>query len=225
MKKGIVILMLFFCGLGYSQTFNTSSFIKETGTMLYFNPVSVSSGFGVLGFNISLSAGVVNISQSNWELAMPTDNTLTFTEISLRKGITDNLAVGLMVRDYSDINSNVWAFSGNYRILKGGALMPSLVARATYSSLSGNSYMDAHSYSFGLFVSKGFLFLTPYGGISYVNTYVKYRNGLISDFSDSQGQALIMGGLRMSLLPVFNINAQVIKGEATVYRLNASVKF
>ncbi|BBB33080.1 hypothetical protein TTHT_1591 [Thermotomaculum hydrothermale] len=226
MKKLIVLLMLCFSFLSFSQNFNSSKFVKETGTMLYFNPVSVSSGFGVFGFNLSVSAGIVDISQSTWNSAIPSlDNTITFTEVSLRKGLTDDLAVGITLRDYSDINSNSWGISANYRLIHGNALFPSVVARVTYSNLTGNSYMDAYSYSAGLFASKGILFFTPYGGVSYLKSHVKYKGDLLPHFSNSESQVLIMGGVRMSLLPVLNLNAQVVKGEATVYRINASVKF
>ncbi len=66
---------------------------------------------------------------------------------------------------------------------------------------------------------------TPYGGVSYLKSHVKYKGDLLPHFSTSESQVLLMAGVRMSLLPVFNINAQVVKGEATVYRVNASVKF
>ncbi len=150
MKRIFVAFILIFSFSVFSQSFNSSKFVKETGTMLYFNPVSVSSGFGVLGFNVSVSAGAVDISKSLWRSAIPSaDNTIVFTEFSVRKGITDDFAVGFTYRDYSDINSNSWGVSGNYRLVEGSALFPSIVARATYSSLTGNSYMDAHSYSAG----------------------------------------------------------------------------
>ena len=226
MKRIFVAFILIFSLSVFSQTFDSSKFVKETGTMLYFNPVSVSSGFGVLGFNVSVSAGAVDISKSLWRTALSSaDNTIVFTEFSVRKGITDDFAVGFTYRDYSDINSNSWGVSGNYRLVKGSALFPSIVARATYSSLTGNSYMDAHSYSAGLFASKGILMFTPYGGVSYLKSHVKYKGDLLPHFSTSESQVLLMAGVRMSLLPVFNINAQVVKGEATVYRVNASVKF
>ncbi len=226
MKRIFVAFILIFSLSVFSQTFNSSKFVKETGTMLYLNPVSVSSGFGVLGFNVSVSAGVVDISKSLWRNALHSaDNTIVFTEFSVRKGITNDFAVGFTYRDYSDINSNSWGVSGNYRLVKGSALFPSIVARATYSSLTGNSYMDAHSYSAGLFASKGILMFTPYGGVSYLKSHVKYKGDLLQHFSNSEGQMVIMAGVRMSLLPILNLNAQVVKGEATVYRVNASVKF
>lgn len=226
MKRFFVAFILIFSLSVFAQTFDSSKFVKETGTMLYFNPVSVSSGFGVLGFNVSVSAGAIDISESLWRNAIPSaDNTIVFTEFSVRKGITDDFAIGFTYRDYSDINSNSWGISGNYRLVKGSALFPSIVARATYSNLTGNSYMDAHSYSAGLFASKGILIFTPYGGVSYLKSHVKYKGDLLPHFSETESQMLLMAGVRMSLLPVFNINAQVVKGEATVYRVNASVKF
>ncbi len=226
MKRFFVAFILIFSLSVFSQTFNSSKFVKETGTLLYFNPVSVSSGFGVLGFNVSVSAGAVDVSKSLWKNAFSSgDNTIVFTEFSVRKGITDDFAIGFTYRDYSDINSNSWGISGNYRLVKGSALFPSIVARATYSNLTGNSYMDAHSYSAGLFASKGFLMFTPYGGVSYLKSHVKYKGDLLPRFSSSESQVLVTAGVRISLLPVLNLNAQVVKGEATVYRVNASVKF
>ncbi len=226
MKRFFVAFVLVFSLSVFAQTFNSSKFVKETGTLLYFNPVSVSSGFGVLGFNVSVSAGAIDVSKSLWKSALSSgDNTIVFTEFSVRKGITDDFAIGFTYRDYSDINSNSWGISGNYRLVKGSALFPTIIARATYSSLTGNSYMDAHSYSVGLFASKGFLMFTPYGGVSYLKSHVKYKGNLLPRFSETESQMLIMAGVRMSLLPVFNINAQVVKGEATVYKVNASVKF
>ncbi len=226
MKRFFVAFILIFSLSLFSQTFNSSKFVKETGTLLYFNPVSVSSGFGVLGFNVSVSAGAIDVSKSLWKSALSSgDNTIVFTEFAVRKGITDDFAIGFTYRDYSDINSNSWGISGNYRLVKGSALFPTIIARATYSSLTGNSYLDAHSYSAGLFASKGILMFTPYGGVSYLKSHVKYKGNLLPHFSETEGQMLLMAGVRMSLLPVLNINAQVVKGEATVYRLNASFKF
>ena len=121
--------------------------------------------------------------------------------VNARKGLPFGFDVGGFYGFVPGSDAHVYGGNVRYAVLPGSTLLPALALRGSYTGTSNLGDIDYHSYGIDASVSKGFLFLTPYGGLGYVwsNTRAAGQFGLQSENID---RVKAFGGLRASLGPL-----------------------
>ncbi|PJB77470.1 MAG: hypothetical protein CO090_08650 [Acidobacteria bacterium CG_4_9_14_3_um_filter_49_7] len=206
-----------------------SNFTKEMGTALWFSPGAPAESLGVTGFDVSADILLVNISNGsdfwkNMTIGDP-NNFLTTTRIHVQKGLPFGVDVGMMWSKARDSNVSSWGVEAKYSLVKGSTVMPAVVARASYSKLTGVDHLNMNTKSLGLMVSKGFLMFTPYAGVSLVQMHASpsVAGTGLSGVTESVTQ--VSGGLQFSPFPFLVVNGEVSKGEVLQYALKVGIRF
>jgi len=237
MRKGVLTAIFVFCLVSFpsfaqthidlrSSQISTSSFAKEVGSTIWFNPSTVAEGYGIFGLSVSVSISSIDVNNGRWTTfaGLNTGSNIYETAITVRKGITDKLSLGFRLSDYSDINANSWGLEAKYVFLKGSALMPAVSGRVTYTKLTDAGILDASTLSVGIMVSKGFLNFTPYCGAALVRSDidVKAENW---GFSKTETSGQLYAGVRVSFLPMISLTGEISTGEITKYSVRAGIRF
>jgi hypothetical protein len=104
--------------------------------------------------------------------------------------------------------------------------MPAVSARASYSQLDGVSDIDLRTYALDLLISKGFLMLTPYAGVSALRIEGSDESGLATGWKDVEENVVQgLAGLQLCPFPFFIINAEATFGEVPQYGIKAGIRF
>jgi hypothetical protein len=86
----------------------------------------------------------------------------------VHKGLPLGLDVGVMVGAVPGTNVRLYGGELRYAIVPGGAAMPAIGVRGSYTKLAGVDQLDFNTKGLDLSISKGFLMFTPYAGIGKV---------------------------------------------------------
>jgi hypothetical protein len=129
---------------------------------------------------------------------------------------------------YSSVPSTdikLWGVEVKYAILEGGITMPAISIRGAFSKLEGIDEIDVNTYSGDLMISKGFLFLTPYAGITMLRVNASENSDLVTldDVHETIYRGLL--GLQVSPLPLLNITVEASIGEVKQYGLKLGLRF
>ncbi len=235
MKKSLLataLLFIVFSIPSFAQIYlsttsqSTSAFANEVGTLVWFNPGEIAEGYGVFGLSASVSISSAKVDRGNWTDLAQFDpgSTIYITSFTLRKGFTDRLSVGFRFSDYSDLNANSWGFEAKYVFLKGSAITPAVSGRISYSKLTGSDLLDANVMSAGIMISKGFLNITPYGGVSFIRTDMDV-NAADWRFSETSTDTQLYAGVRITFVPFVALTIEAVKGEIDKYTVKAGIRF
>jgi len=203
---------------------------KELGVALAFNPMSPAEPLGITGFDAAAEVIVTDINDNKdyWKLTFENQDTIPMiptARIHLQKGLPFNLDIGAMYSSVPSTDIKLWGVELKYAILEGGITMPAISIRGAFSKLEGVDDLDINTYSGDLLISKGFLFLTPYAGVTMLRVNASENSDLVSldDIHETIYRGLI--GLQVSPLPLFNITVEASIGEVNQYGLKLGVRF
>jgi len=203
---------------------------KELGVALAFNPMAPAEPLGITGFDAAAEVIVTDINDNNdyWKLTFKNQDTIPMiptARIHLQKGLPFNLDIGAMYSSVPATDIKLWGVELKYAILEGGITMPAISIRGAFSKLEGVNELDINTYSGDLLISKGFLFLTPYAGITMLRVNASENSDLVSldDIHETIYRGLI--GLQASPLPLFNITVEASIGEVKQYGLKLGLRF
>ncbi len=206
------------------------SFVKEFGYALTFNPMAPAEPLNITGFDIGLEMVVSDISDSKgyWKgLVKGTDidSYIPIPRIHVQKGLPLNIDVGAMVVVVPDSNIQLWGLEAKYAILKGTAVTPALAVRTSFSQLQGVDDVDLNTLSLDALISKGFLSLTPYGGVSIVRVSGSENSDTVTLEDEDEFIYRIIGGLQFTPFPLFKINLEVSYGETIQGGIKTGIRF
>jgi len=203
---------------------------KELGVALAFNPMSPAEPLGITGFDAAAEVIVTDINDNKdyWKLTFENQDTIPMiptARIHLQKGLPFNLDIGAMYSSVPSTDIKLWGVELKYAILEGGITMPAISIRGAFSKLEGVDDLDINTYSGDLLISKGFLFLTPYAGVTMLRVNASENSDLVSldDIHETIYRGLI--GLQVSPLPLFNITVEASIGEVNQYGLKLGLRF
>ncbi|HCW93214.1 MAG TPA: hypothetical protein DHM44_06005, partial [Flexistipes sinusarabici] len=102
---------------------------------------------------------------------------------------------------------------------------PALSIRGSFSKLEGVDELDITTQSGDILISKGFMMLTPYAGLSALRINGSENSDLVN-FEDVH-EVIYRGlaGLQFSPLPLFVINLEASIGEVNQYGVKAGIRF
>jgi hypothetical protein len=214
--------------------------VKDTGAALSYKNVAPAAPLGLLGFDVGLEAVGLNIGgTSYWDAATGGKGSdfVVVPKLRARKGLPFSIDVGAM---YSAVpNSNVQLFGAElgYALMDGGAALPAVGLRATYTKLLGVDELDVQTAGIDATISKGFVILTPYAGIGALYTEGKAKGKIVTDpafIAVNGGKALeseklwsarYYGGLKLTPIPLFGITGEVEYSGVMTYSLKAAINF
>lgn len=205
------------------------AFAKEMGTALWFSPGSPAESLGVTGFDVSADLILTDVNQGEgyWQHMTlgDTESMMTATRVHAQKGLPFGLDVGVMVLDYRDSNASAWGLEFRYALLDGSTIMPAVSARLSYAKLNGVDDLSMSTTSLDLMISKGFLMVTPYGGISLARVDATPNMEGIGLHGINENITQVFAGVQISPLPFLVINGEVVSGEVKSYSLKAGIRF
>jgi len=186
------------------------AFTKDLGSALSYKAVSPAEPLGITGFDIGVEASFTSLEGiETWGSAIgDTDlDYLPFPKIHAHKGLPFGIDLGLV---YSTLPMADLSYIGGevrYSFVSGNVAMPAIAVRGTYTQLMGVDEVDLSTKGIELTVSKGFLMLTPYGGIGNVWTsgelsYSEAGNTVSASADPSQFKYFVGLNINMGLMNV-----------------------
>ena len=176
-KRGLVIF-LFAVSLPVAakdiniQPLNQSDFhalSEDLGAALSYKPLTPTAPLGLTGFDVGIAVtGTKLENKTAFANAGADISTAAVPSLRVNKGLPFGIDVGVMVGAVPSTNIKLYGGELRYAIVPGGAAMPAIGIRGSYTKLTGVDQLDFDTKGVDLSISKGFLMFTPYGGIGKV---------------------------------------------------------
>jgi hypothetical protein len=208
------------------------SFSKEAGAAFSYRNVAPTEPLGATGFDAAIEASAVDIKSNSayWKSAFNGNapSYLWFPRIRARKGLPFGIDIGAMYSFVPDTNIKVYGFELSKSILDGSLATPAIGVHGTYTRLAGVDELDMQTAGLDASISKGVLFLTPYGGAGAVYVHSRAKNDFESLSrlrTENIWQPRVFAGVKVSPLPLFALTAEVEYQVRPIYSMKAAVGF
>jgi len=209
-------------------------FSEELGVALSYKPVSPAEPYGITGFDLGVELSALKIDDKYWKNAvkdLDAPSYLLVPKLHAIKGLPFGIDVGVV---YSQIpGSNIKYFGGElkYAVIQGGAVLPAVAIRGTYTQLSGVDELDFKTYGAEASISKGFgigVKITPYAGAG-INYFKSTPKGNASNIvglkEETFSKPKVYVGARLNVL-LLTVTGEVEYNDITpVYSLKAGLSF
>lgn len=209
-------------------------FSEELGVALSYKPVSPAEPYGITGFDLGVELSAVKIDDKYWNNAvknLDAPSYLFVPKIHAIKGLPFGIDIGAV---YSQIpGSNIKYFGGElkYAVIQGGAVLPAVAVRGTYSQLSGVDELDLKTYGAEASISKGFgigVKITPYAGagINYFKSTPKGNTATLLGLKEETfSKPKVYVGARLNIL-LLSVTGEVEYNDVTpIYSIKAGLSF
>jgi len=180
LKRGLVVASLFAVSLpaaasNIDQLQNLSqpqfrALSEDLGAALSYKPLTPTTPLGIAGFDLGLAVTATKIENSALlqRAGAGDHSTLPVPSLRLNKGLPLDIDVGLMVGAVPGTNIRLYGGELRYAIVSGGAALPAIGIRGSYTKLTGVDQLDFNTKGVDVSISKGFLMFTPYAGVGKV---------------------------------------------------------
>ena len=177
LKRGLVI-SLFAVSLPVAakdiniQPLNQSEFhalSEDLGAALSYKPLTPTAPLGITGFDVGIAVTDTKLQNSAVFAKAGADiSNAAVPSLRVHKGLPFGIDVGVMVGAVPSTNIKLYGGELRYAIVPGGAAMPAIGVRGSYTKLTGVDQLDFDTKGLDLSISKGFLMFTPYAGVGRV---------------------------------------------------------
>jgi hypothetical protein len=148
---------------------------EDLGAALSYKPLEPAAPLGVTGFDIGAALEGTSLANTQAvQTAVGSSSvygTLPVPSIRAVKGLPYNVDVGA---EYARIpgsgNMSLYGAELKWAFLPGDMFLPSVALRASVTRIDGVPQLGFESYGADISISKGFLMVTPYGGIGEVRS-------------------------------------------------------
>ncbi len=187
-------------------------------------------GGGVLPHvDVGVEATSVNIdrSESYWSnAATDLPSAIIYPKLHVQLGLpVIPIDLGFVYASVPDSDIKLTGGEVKWAILKGSTLTPALALRGAYTKLDGVDVLDMSTKSLDLSISKGFAMLTPYAGIGMVWITSEENDPDINLEKEDISKTKAFVGMKLSLLPIFNIVAEADFASVNMYSLRINLHF
>jgi hypothetical protein len=161
--------------------------------------LSPATPLGITGFDVGVDASFTRLNTNAFGTASNSSkSTLPIARLRVQKGLPFDIDAGISYTELPGTNMKLWGGELRYAILGGSVATPAVAVRGTYSKLTGVDQLDFNTKSVDVSVSKGFLGVTPYGGVGWVWASGTPRNvpGLSSE---TAGLGKMFAGVNLGL--------------------------
>jgi hypothetical protein len=203
------------------------SLSEDLGAALSYKPLVPAEPLGVAGFDIGAEIGLTRLKSAEvFDRATSGDSpsVLPVPRLHVHKGLPLGIDIGVSYTSIPQTNIDVWGGELRYALLEGGAALPALALRASYSRMSGVDQLDLSTRGVDLSVSKGFLFLTPYAGVGRVWVSAS-PNGVPGLAGESFAVNKLFGGANLAF-GIFSVAMEIDRtGEVWSYGGKVALRF
>ncbi len=169
-----------------------------TGAFSY-KGVSPAEPLGVTGFDIGVELSSTKMHNDLvWEKAGADSSTLYTPKVHVHKGLPYGVDIGASLAAVPGSDIKVGGAEIKYAFIEGGTATPAVSVRGAVTRMFGVDRVDADTGSLELTVSKGFLNVTPYGGVGKVWGKVTPKN-VIGLVKESSSATKVFAGVNFSL--------------------------
>ena len=143
---------------------------EDLGAALSYKPLTPTAPLGITGFDLGIAAISTKLQNSSVFATAGGGNhsSVIVPSLRLNKGLPFGIDVGVMYSSVPSTNIRLVGGELRYAIVPGGAAMPAIGVRGSYTKLTGVDQLDFDTKGLDLSISKGFLMFTPYAGIGKV---------------------------------------------------------
>lgn len=203
-------------------------FTKDLGAATSYKQLASAAPLGVAGFDIAVASAFTNTQYPElWSKAAggaDIPGTVPVPGIRVAKGLPFGIDIGATYATLPKVDAKLAGVELRWALLEGGLVSPAIGLRVAATKLSGVDQLSLSNASFDVSISKGFPFVTPYGGVGAVRTSAKV-NGATSLQSEAPTQARVFAGLHLNL-GLFDITAEGDKtGKTTSYSARLGFRF
>jgi len=198
-------------------------FTKDLGAATSYKQLAPAAPLGITGFDIAVASAFTNTQYPElWRKAAggaDLPGTIPVPGVRLAKGLPFGIDIGATYATLPKVDAKLAGLELRWAALQGGLVAPAIGLRLAVTQLSGVDQLSLTNTSFDVSISKGFPFVTPYGGVGAVRTSAKAK-GVATLASESPTQARVFGGLHLNL-GLFDITAE---GDRTGKTTSTSVR-
>jgi len=202
---------------------------EDLGAALSYKPLIPTTPLGVTGFDLGLAVTSTKLENSAVlnKAGAGDISDVVVPSLRLHKGLPFGIDIGLMYGAVPSTNIKLLGAELRYAVVEGGAAMPAIGIRGSYTKLSGVDQLEFDTKGVDLSISKGFLMFTPYAGIGKVWTtstpHVTPNPNNLSKESFSLNKAFVGVNLNFGLV---NIAVEGDRtGEASTYGAKLGFRF
>lgn len=204
---------------------------EDLGAALSYKAITPAEPLGITGFDIGIEASGTELENKDiFDTACGGCgvDTLVIPRVHLHKGLPMNFDVGVSYASVPNSNIKLTGVELSYANIEGGAVMPAVATRFTYSKLTGVDQLDFDTKGVEVSISKGFAMFTPYAGIGYnwVTSTPNLPSGLPITLEEEKfNQTKYYVGLNLNLgLINFDVEADQT-GDAKTYSGKIGFRF
>ena len=175
-------------------------FNKDLTAALGYKAMAPAAPLGVTGFDLGIALSGTGMQNSSvWQTATGHDlSILPVPKLYVTKGLPFGIDIGGFYTRVPSSNIRLYGAEIQYAILEGSALTPAVAVRGTLTNLDGVDQLSFDSQGLELLVSKGFVGVTPYGGIGSVHG--KSTAHVASLTSESSNQTKLFAGVNWNVM-------------------------
>lgn len=134
-----------------------------------YKAVSPAEPLGVTGIDIGVEVTSTKMEHGDvWKKAGADSSTVYLPKVHVHKGLPFGFDIGASLSAVPGTDIKLAGAQLKYAIIEGGTATPAVAVRAAVTRLYGVDDLDLDTRSLELTVSKGFLNITPYGGVGKV---------------------------------------------------------
>ena len=200
---------------------------EDLGGALSYRPHSPIEPLGFPGFDIGIALTGAKIrNEAILERATSEDvpDVLPIPTLRAHLGLPLGFEIGALYAAVPDIDLEYYGGELKWAFVPGGTASPAIGLRASFTKASGSDEITVDTTGLDLSISKGFGFLTPYGGIGrvWVKSDPKGNGGLAKE--DFELDKFYLGlGLKFT---IFNLNLEADKtGDVEALSLKVGLRF
>ena len=171
---------------------------KDLTAAASYKGVSPAEPLGLTGFDIGVELTSTKMDHGDaWKKAGADSANLYMPKVHIHKGLPFNIDIGASMAMVPGSDIKVGGAEVKYALIEGGTATPAVSVRGAYTRLFGVDQLDANTRSLELTVSKGFLNMTPYGGIGKVWGTLTPHAGILT--KETPSATKLFAGLNFSL--------------------------
>lgn len=206
------------------------SLSKEAGALLGYRNLAPAEPLGLTGFDVGVEVSGISIDNSSyWDAAFNKNAPayLVIPKLRARKGLPFGIDVGASYAYVPDSNVKLYGAEVSKAILDGTLATPAVGVRATYTKLAGVDDLALQTFGVDASISKGFLFLTPYGGagMMWVNSEAKGHLQSFNLRTETISVPRVFAGVKISPIPLLGITLEAEYAVRPIYSLKGAVSF
>ena len=201
---------------------------EEAGLAVSYLAAAPAAPLGFLHFDVGVEASFTQIhsNATYWQTAYSgsVPGYLAVPKLRARLGLPFGIDVGGIYAYVPSTNVRMAGGELKWALVKGGAIMPAIAVRGTYTTLLGVSDIDMQTYGADVSISKGFAIFTPYLGVGQVWIRSKDSSSTVVLSAENISRTRGFVGLQIGI-PLISFVAEAAFSSIPTYTARLSVGF